>query len=179
MAGQPRRHAHVDGRRVQPFDPDTIIPNPARLRLDRAIRIARAQEGDARPRLARLDTGDAKRVAVQKDLDAAARTGSLSPRTRRCVERREFRVDAPHLPPRAIERGLITQQSVRDLEEFNLRAAAHEEVRVRESAQQFDALRKPGCRRSRDCSEPESGSRSKHEAASCFPCPAQRRRRDP
>jgi hypothetical protein len=64
----------LDGRRVQSFDPDTIIPNPARRRLDRAIRIARTQEGDARSRLAKLDPGDAKRVTVQQDIDAALRT---------------------------------------------------------------------------------------------------------
>lgn len=45
----------LDGRRVQPFHPDTIIPNPARRRLDRAIRIARVREGDARAALARLN----------------------------------------------------------------------------------------------------------------------------
>ena len=64
----------LDGRRVQSFDPDTIIPNPARRRLDRAIRIARAEEGDGRSRLAKLDAADAKRVAVQKDIDAALKT---------------------------------------------------------------------------------------------------------
>jgi hypothetical protein len=64
----------LDGRRVQSFDPDTIIPNPARRRLDRAIRIARTQEGDARSRLARLDPGDAKRATVQQDIDGALKT---------------------------------------------------------------------------------------------------------
>jgi hypothetical protein len=64
----------LDGRRVQSFDPDTIIPNPARRRLDRAIRIARTQEGDARSRLARLDPGDSKRATVQQDIDGALKT---------------------------------------------------------------------------------------------------------
>jgi len=61
----------LDGRQVQPFDPATIIPNPARRRLDRAIRIARTQEGDARAKLARLGAGDAKCAKMQQDIDEA------------------------------------------------------------------------------------------------------------
>jgi len=75
----------LDGRRVQPFDPATIIPNPARRRLDRAIRIAGMKEGDARAKLARLDAGDLKRAKAQQDIDDAmkeqARLEALRPTT--------------------------------------------------------------------------------------------------
>ena len=75
----------LDGRQVQAFPPDTIIPNPARRRLDRAIRIARVREGDARAALARLGTDDPKRSVVQQDLDDAmaeqARLEALRPST--------------------------------------------------------------------------------------------------
>jgi len=75
----------LDGRTVQAFDPDTIIPNPARRRLDRAMRIARVREGDARTALARLDAGDEKCAAVQRDIDDAlaeqARLEALRPST--------------------------------------------------------------------------------------------------
>ena len=46
----------LDGRTVNAYPPDTIIPNPARNRLDRALRIARVREGDARRELSRLPT---------------------------------------------------------------------------------------------------------------------------
>jgi hypothetical protein len=75
----------LDGRQVQAFSPDTIIPNPARRRLDRAMRIARVREGDARAALARLGPDEAKRVVVQQDIDDAvaeqARLEALRPST--------------------------------------------------------------------------------------------------
>jgi hypothetical protein len=44
----------LDGRTVEATPPDTIIPNPARRRLDHRLRHARANEGAARRALARL-----------------------------------------------------------------------------------------------------------------------------
>ena len=64
----------LDGRQVQAYPPDTIIPNPARRRLDRAIRIARVREGDARAdlaALARTGPNKAKRAAAQREVDEA------------------------------------------------------------------------------------------------------------
>ena len=61
----------LDGRRVVSYAPDTVIPNPARRRLDRALAIARASEGDARNQLARLGTGDAQWAAAEKSLEHA------------------------------------------------------------------------------------------------------------
>jgi len=61
----------LDGRKKQPYPPDTIIPNPARRRLDHAMRLARAQEGRARNKLARLNADDPKRDKYEKELDEA------------------------------------------------------------------------------------------------------------
>lgn len=59
---------HLDGRRVKPYPPGTIIPNPARRRLDRALTIWRAAEGDARRKLARLPSDAPKREQVEREL---------------------------------------------------------------------------------------------------------------
>lgn len=49
----------LDARGVTPYAPDTLIPNPARRRLDRALQVARVKEGLARATLARLEADDA------------------------------------------------------------------------------------------------------------------------
>lgn len=45
----------LDGRKTSAYSPDSVIPNPARRRLDRDLRLARLAEGRARRELARLD----------------------------------------------------------------------------------------------------------------------------
>ena len=67
----------LDGRGVEPYPPGTIIPNPARRRLDRALRIARGEEGDARRELARLPVGDRREQAEQDLADALDRQAEL------------------------------------------------------------------------------------------------------
>lgn len=68
----------LDGRATVPFAPDSIVPNPARRRLDHALRIARAREGQARVLLARLPADDPKRAAVGSDVtDALAQQQEL------------------------------------------------------------------------------------------------------
>jgi hypothetical protein len=68
----------LDGRRVEAYPPETIIPNPARRRLDRALRIARVLEGDARRELARLDDKAPQRARWDRQLsDALATQGQL------------------------------------------------------------------------------------------------------
>jgi DNA-binding Lrp family transcriptional regulator len=52
---------HLDGRHTEPYAPDTIVPNPARRRLDHELRLARVQEGLARNDLAKLDEDNPKR----------------------------------------------------------------------------------------------------------------------
>lgn len=61
----------LDGRKVVSYAPETVIPNPARRRLDRALAIARASEGDARNQLARLAKGDAQLAEARKSLEHA------------------------------------------------------------------------------------------------------------
>lgn len=60
----------LDDRVVEPYPPGTIIPNPARRRLDRSLRIARVAEGDARRKLASTNpaVGVLRRVALEQDL---------------------------------------------------------------------------------------------------------------
>ena len=61
----------LDGREVQAYSPDTIIPNPARRRLERALRIVRASEGTARRKLAALPADHKRRPAFEQQLDEA------------------------------------------------------------------------------------------------------------
>jgi hypothetical protein len=83
---------HLDGRQVQPWAPDTVIPNPARRRLDRALRIARTQEGDARAALARMATDNPRRAALQRTLNDAV------------AQQSQLEALRPSTPPRAVLR---------------------------------------------------------------------------
>ncbi len=51
----------LDGRTTEPYDPDAVIPNPARRRLDRNVRLARVTAGLARNELAARAEGDPRR----------------------------------------------------------------------------------------------------------------------
>ena len=76
----------LDGRTVEKYPPETVIPNPARRRLDHALRIARIREGDARRLLARMRANDRNREKVEKDLaDAVA-------------QQEELEAQRPHVP---------------------------------------------------------------------------------
>jgi hypothetical protein len=61
----------LDGRHVQPYPPGTIIPNPTRRRIERALRIWRAAEGDARRKLARLPADAPTRDRIERELAEA------------------------------------------------------------------------------------------------------------
>jgi len=61
----------LDRRRTTAYPPDTIVPNPARRRLDRALRAACIRDGDARRMLAELGPDHPRRVRAQRDLDEA------------------------------------------------------------------------------------------------------------
>ncbi len=61
----------LDGRRVEDYPADAIIPNPARRRLDRELRIARVAEGAALRRLVTLDDDHPKREKYEADLEHA------------------------------------------------------------------------------------------------------------
>jgi len=62
----------LDRRKVEAYAPETVIPNPARRRLDRALTLARHREGEARNLLARLaDHDERRREKAKRDLEAA------------------------------------------------------------------------------------------------------------
>lgn len=61
----------LDGRTVVPYPADSVIPNPARRRLDRALRVARVREGDVRSELARLAPNHPRRAKLDAALTEA------------------------------------------------------------------------------------------------------------
>ena len=61
----------LDGRQVEKYSPDTVVPNPKRRRLDRAYRLACVREGDARRELARLEPDHPRREKLERELDDA------------------------------------------------------------------------------------------------------------
>lgn len=68
----------LDARKVVAYPPDTVVPNPARRRLDRALRLARAREGEARRKLASLPADHPRRARLEKDLaDAVEQQSEL------------------------------------------------------------------------------------------------------
>ena len=68
----------LDGRKVEPYPAGTIIPNPARRRNERALKIARADEGRARCALAAANLTDQRRARAEADLaDAIQRRVAL------------------------------------------------------------------------------------------------------
>jgi hypothetical protein len=68
----------LDGRKVEPYPPGTSIPNPARRRNERALKIARADEGRARCTLAVESLTDKRRARAEGDLaDAIQRRVAL------------------------------------------------------------------------------------------------------
>ena len=79
----------LDGRKVEPTPADEVIPNPARCLLDHRMRFARAEEGRARNKLARLDTDDPSRTKYEQDLERAMATQA------------QIEQQRPHVPKRA------------------------------------------------------------------------------
>jgi hypothetical protein len=61
----------LDGRRVVSYPPDTIVPNPARRRLDHALHLACVREGVARCELARLADDDPHRERLANEMEQA------------------------------------------------------------------------------------------------------------
>lgn len=58
---------HLDARSVEAYPPDTIIPNPARRRLERALKIARHEEAEALRKLGHLPVQDSRRERLRAD----------------------------------------------------------------------------------------------------------------
>lgn len=79
----------LDRRKVEHYPADTVIPNPARRRLDNALKVARQSEGEARRLLAHLAEGDPRRVKVEQDLAQSL------------ARQEELQAQRPHVPQRA------------------------------------------------------------------------------
>jgi hypothetical protein len=63
----------LDRRKRLPYAPGTIIPNPARRRLELSIRVSQEREGKLRNKLARLEKGTPERAAVESKLEEQLR----------------------------------------------------------------------------------------------------------
>lgn len=58
----------LDARAVDDYDPDAVIPNPARRRLERAFRVACVAEGDLLRKLGDLAADDPRRAKLEAAL---------------------------------------------------------------------------------------------------------------
>jgi hypothetical protein len=63
----------LDGRRVVPYPPTAIIPNPDRGALERKLALARAAEGKARCELACVDARSAAAETLRDDIERAVK----------------------------------------------------------------------------------------------------------
>ena len=61
----------LDGRKVEPYPADAIVPNPERRRLERVLKLSHTAEGEAWRKLVRLEEGDPRREQIEKDIRAA------------------------------------------------------------------------------------------------------------
>jgi hypothetical protein len=61
----------LDSRKVTDYPAHEVIPNPARRRIDRSLRLARVREGLARNELARDDISDKRRQRFERELQDA------------------------------------------------------------------------------------------------------------
>ncbi len=62
---------HLDGRRVEEYPPDALVPNPARRRLDRMLKLSHTAEGEAWRNFVRADPDDPVRAQYERDARAA------------------------------------------------------------------------------------------------------------
>jgi hypothetical protein len=62
---------HLDGRRVEEYPPDALIPNPERRKLDRLLKLSHTAEGEAWRKWMRLKRGDPARSVAKRDGDRA------------------------------------------------------------------------------------------------------------
>ena len=62
---------HLDGRRVEAYPPDAIIPNPDRRRLERVLKLSHTAEGETWRKLARLPKAHPARELLEQDIKRA------------------------------------------------------------------------------------------------------------
>ncbi|MFI5297140.1 MAG: putative transposase [Polyangiales bacterium] len=61
----------LDARKTEPYPPNTVVPNPARRRLDHALRLLAAREGKLRCALVEAKD-DARRAQIEADISAVS-----------------------------------------------------------------------------------------------------------
>ena len=79
----------LDGRQVEQYPPDAIIPNPARRKIERTLRVLRAAEGEALRRLARTPHDTPAYQRLQQDIARARK------------QQEELEALRPHVPTHA------------------------------------------------------------------------------
>ena len=62
---------HLDGRRVEDYPPDALVPNPARRRIDRVLKLSHTTEGEGWRKLIRLEPGDPARKRIERQIQMA------------------------------------------------------------------------------------------------------------
>jgi len=62
---------HLDGRRVEEYPPDALVPNPERRRIDRMLKLSHTAEGEAWRRWGRLADDDVARQQARSEIDKA------------------------------------------------------------------------------------------------------------
>jgi len=62
---------HLDGRRVEDYPPDALVPNPARRRLERVLKLSHTAEGEAWRKFMRAAPDDPLRAKYEQDARAA------------------------------------------------------------------------------------------------------------
>jgi hypothetical protein len=62
---------HLDGRRVEDYPPDALVPNPARRRIDRVLKLSHTAEGEGWRKLIRLEPGDPARKRIEGEIQLA------------------------------------------------------------------------------------------------------------
>jgi len=62
---------HLDGRRAEEYPPDALVPNPARRRLERVLKLSHTAEGEAWRKFMRAAPDDPLRAKYEQDARAA------------------------------------------------------------------------------------------------------------
>lgn len=62
---------HLDGRRVEDYPPDALVPNPARRRLERVLKLSHTAEGELLRKLVRIEHGDSDREELERGVRRA------------------------------------------------------------------------------------------------------------
>ena len=97
----------LDGRSVDPYPANAVIPNPDRRHIEHKIKLARAAEGRARCDIAKLAADDPARERLNNDIEQAI------------TRREELEALRPTMPARApVEKTSLASKLVRHTTEY-------------------------------------------------------------